>query len=429
MKVLVIGAGAREHAIAAALARSPLLSALYVTPGNPGTAKIARNVALDGADHAAIVAYCKAEGVQLVVIGPEGPLVDGLTDDLRGAGIACFGPSRAAARLEGSKGFTKDFCREFRIPTAAYARFSEVDAAVAYVRTRSTPIVVKADGLAAGKGVVIAMSQAEAEEAVSAMFRGAFGAAGAEVVIEEFLEGEEVSFFALSDGARVAPFGSAQDHKRVGEGDTGPNTGGMGAYSPVPLMDKAMNARVMKEIIEPTVAGMRERGAPFRGFLFAGLMIGRDGPKLIEYNVRLGDPEAEVLLARFKGDLLELLLACEQGKLPAHEPEFSRDAAVAVIYAANGYPGPPLKGKPIKGLELAEQCPGVSVLHAATRLADGQLVSDGGRVLAITALGSNVREAQMRAYAAVDAIDWPGGFCRRDIGWRAIERENYGDAF
>ena len=427
MKVLVIGSGAREHAIAIAMAKSPLLSALHVAPGNPGTARIARNVALDSANHAAVVAFCQSEGIDFVVIGPEGPLVAGLTDDLRVAGIGCFGPSRAAAQLEGSKGFTKDFCREFSIPTAAYARFSDVDQAVAYIRTQSAPIVVKADGLASGKGVVIAMSRAEAEEAVGAMFRGAFGVAGAEVVIEEFLEGEEVSFFALSDGARAVPFGSAQDHKRVGEGDTGPNTGGMGAYSPIALIDKAASERVMREIIEPTVAGMAARGTPFKGFLFAGLMFGKDGPKLIEYNVRLGDPEAEVLLARFEGDLLELLLACEHGKLPTRDPAFSDEAAIAVILAANGYPGLPLKGTPIKGMERAERFPGVSVLHAGTRLNDGQLVADGGRVLAVTALGASIREAQARSYAAIDAIDWPGGFCRRDIGWRAIERESAGE--
>ena len=428
MKVLVIGSGAREHALALALAKSPTVSALFVAPGNPGTAAIAGNVALDSADHAAIIAFCVNEAIDFVVIGPEGPLVDGLADDLREAGIACFGPGKAAARLEGSKGFTKDFCREFAISTGAYARFTQASDALAYIATQRAPIVVKADGLAAGKGVVIAMSRAEAEQAVKAMLGGGFGEAGAEVVIEEFLPGEEVSFFALCDGARAAPFGSAQDHKRVGEGDTGPNTGGMGAYSPVALMDEAMTRRVMREIIEPTVAGMAARGTPFSGFLFAGLMIGESGPKLIEYNVRLGDPEAEVLLARFEGDLLALLLACAQGRLPAGAPEFSPQSALTVIMAAEGYPGTPRRGTPIKGLAQAAKAPDVTILQAGTREIDGALVADGGRVLAVTALGANIRQAQARAYAAVDAIDWPGGFCRRDIGWRAVERESAGDA-
>jgi phosphoribosylamine---glycine ligase len=423
MKVLVIGSGAREHAIALAIAKSPRLSALYVAPGNPGTAAIACNVSIDIADQAAIVAFCRSESIGFVVIGPEGPLVAGLADDLRQVGIACFGPGRDAAKLEGSKGFTKDFCREFAIPTGDFARFSSADEAIAYIGKQSAPIVVKADGLAAGKGVVIAMTHAEAERAVRDMLGGAFGAAGAEVVVEEFLPGEEVSFFALCDGRRAAPFGSAQDHKRVGEGDTGPNTGGMGAYSPVAMMDEAMTERVMREIIAPTVAGMAARGMPFRGFLFAGLMIGEAGPKLIEYNVRLGDPEAEVLLARLEGDLLELLLACEQEGLPERAPAFSPQAALAVIFAARGYPGPPMKGTPINGVERAESLPGVAVLHAGTRNVGEGLVADGGRVLAVTALGADVSEAQARAYAAIDAIDWPGGFCRRDIGWRAIERE------
>jgi len=424
MKVLVIGSGAREHALALTLAKSPTLTALFVAPGNPGTAGIARNVALDSADHVAVVAFCVNEAIDFVVVGPEGPLVAGLADDLRAAGIACLGPNKAAARLEGSKGFTKDFCREFAIPTGAYARFAEADAAIAHISTQSAPIVVKADGLAAGKGVVIAASRAEAIEAAKSMLGGGIGEAGAEVVIEEFLPGEEVSFFALCDGARATPFGSAQDHKRVGEGDTGPNTGGMGAYSPVALMDQAMTHRVMREIIEPTVAGMAARGTPFCGFLFAGLMIGESGPKLIEYNVRLGDPEAEVLLARFEGDLLALLLACAEGRLPAGAPEFLPQSALTVILAAEGYPGTPRRGTPINGLKEAGKAPDVTILQAGTRAIDGALVADGGRVLAVTALGASIRQAQARAYAAVDAIDWPGGFCRRDIGWRAVEREN-----
>jgi phosphoribosylamine---glycine ligase len=421
MKVLIVGSGAREHALAIAVAKSPLLSKLYVAPGNPGTAEFADNVALDITRHAEVIDFCRSDAIDFVAIGPEGPLVAGLTDDLRAAGIACFGPSRLASQLEGSKGYTKDFCREFGIPTAGYARFTDVDAAIAYIRTRPAPIVVKADGLAAGKGVVIAASRAEAEEAVEAMLRGALGAAGAEVVIEEFLPGEEVSFFAICDGRAAAPFGSAQDHKRVGEGDTGHNTGGMGAYSPVAIMDSAVSERVMREIIEPTMAGMASRDAPFRGFLFAGIMIGENGPRLIEYNVRLGDPEAEVLLARFDGDLLNLLLACENGQLPGRSPRFSPQSALTVILAAKGYPGVPIKGTQIYGVEDAAKIPGVTVLHAGTKKVGGRLVADGGRVLAITALGDDIAQARTRAYSAIDRIDWPGGFCRRDIGWRAIK--------
>jgi phosphoribosylamine---glycine ligase len=422
MNVLIIGSGAREHALAVAVAKSPLLARLYAAPGNPGTAQLARNVALDIARHGEVIEFCQSEAIDFVVVGPEGPLVAGLTDDLRAAGIACFGPSRLAAQLEGSKGYTKDFCREFGIPTGGYARFTDIEAAIAYIRTQPAPIVVKADGLAAGKGVVIATNHAEAEEAVEGMLRGAFGAASAGVVIEEFLGGEEVSFFAICDGRSAAPFGAAQDHKRVGEGDTGANTGGMGAYSPVAIMDSALSERVMREIIEPTIAGMASRGAPFRGFLFAGLMIGESGPTLIEYNVRLGDPEAEVLLVRFDGDLLNLLVACEKGEMPESAPPFSPRSALTVIMAAKGYPGIPLKGTRIQGVENAAKIPGVAVLHAGTKKAGGELVADGGRVLAITALGEDIAQARARAYAAIDRIDWPGGFCRRDIGWRALKR-------
>ncbi|HLH48421.1 MAG TPA: phosphoribosylamine--glycine ligase, partial [Roseiarcus sp.] len=342
---------------------------------------------------------------------------------LAASGILCFGPGKAAARLEGSKGFAKDFCGEFGIPTADYRRFSAFEPALAYLREKGAPIVIKADGLASGKGVVVAATLAEAEAALRSMFGGAFGAAGAEVVIEDVLEGEEVSFFALSDGERAVAFASAQDHKRVGDGDTGPNTGGMGAYSPAPIMTDAMSARVMRDIVAPTIAGMRARGAPFRGALFAGLMIGAGGPKLIEYNVRFGDPEAEVLLARFDGDLLALLLGCAKGALPKTPPRFSPQAALTVVLAAKGYPGAPLKGTEIRGLERAGAMPGVTIHHAGTRRSGDRLLADGGRVLAVTALGGSVREAQSRAYAAVDAVDWPDGFCRRDIGWRAIARE------
>jgi phosphoribosylamine---glycine ligase len=420
MNVLIIGGGGREHALALALAKSPSLTRLFVAPGNPGCAAVAENAPLAIDDHGAILDFCRARDIGLVVVGPEAPLVAGLADDLAGAGVPCFGPSKAAAELEGSKGFTKDFCREFNIPTGDYRRFDDAASALGYLRARGAPIVVKADGLAAGKGVVVAMTLAEAEEAVGAMFAGAFGAAGAQVVIEDYLEGEEVSFFALSDGVRAVPFASAQDHKRVGEGDTGPNTGGMGAYSPPPLMTPALSERVMREIIEPTVAGMAKRGAPFRGVLFAGLMIGADGPKLIEFNVRFGDPEIEAILARFDDDLLPFLLGCATGAVPARAPRFSDRAALTVVMAAHGYPGAYEKGTPIRGLEAAGREPGVAILQAGARLSGATLVADGGRVLAVTAFGRDIAEAQARAYAAVDRIDWPGGFCRRDIGWRAV---------
>ncbi|THD42339.1 MAG: phosphoribosylamine--glycine ligase [Bradyrhizobium sp.] len=420
MNVLIIGGGGREHALALALAKSPLLTRLFIAPGNPGAAAVAEVVPLAVADHRAVVEFCRAREIGLVVVGPEAPLVAGLADDLMAAGVLCFGPSKAAAQLEGSKGFTKDFCREFGIPTGDYRRFTDAASALCYIRAKGAPIVVKADGLAAGKGVVVAMAVDEAERAVEAMFAGEFGAAGAEVVIEDYLEGEEVSFFALCDGARAVPFASAQDHKRVGDGDTGPNTGGMGAYSPPPLMMPALSARVMREIVEPTVAGMAKRGSPFRGVLFVGLMIGAEGPKLIEFNVRFGDPEAEAILARLDDDLLEFLLGCAGGALPARPPRFSERSALTVIMAARGYPGPYAKGTPIGGLDAASRTPDVTVLHAGTRRDGDALVADGGRVLAVTALGHDVAEAQARAYAAVDCIDWPGGFCRRDIGWRAI---------
>jgi phosphoribosylamine--glycine ligase len=424
MDILIIGSGGREHALALALKKSPRLGHLFVAPGNAGSALLAEAVTLQLGDHRAIIDFCRKEAIGLVVVGPEALLVAGLADDLSAAGIACFGPSRAAAQLEGSKGFAKDFCRAFGIPTAPYERFRDREAALAYIRAKGAPIVVKADGLAAGKGVIVAASLAEAEAAARSMFDGAFGAAGAEVVVEDVLEGEEVSFFALADGSRAVAFATAQDHKRVGDGDTGPNTGGMGAYSPAPIMTEAMSARVMREIVEPTLAGMRARGAPYRGALFAGLMIGPDGPKLIEYNVRFGDPEAEVLLARFEGDLLELLLGCAQGVLPQAASKFSNRTALTVVLAAKGYPGAPLRGAEIRGVERASAMPGVTIHHAGTRRESGRLLADGGRVLAVTALGDTVGEAQRRAYAAVEAIDWPEGFCRRDIGWRAVAREH-----
>jgi phosphoribosylamine--glycine ligase len=423
MNVLLIGSGGREHAIAHALAKSPLLTRLYVAPGNPGTEQAAENVDLDAGDHAAVLRFCKDMGVALVVVGPEQPLIGGLVDALDRAGILAFGPTQAAARLEGSKGFTKDLCREYAIPTAAYGRFSEKDRALAYVREKGAPIVVKADGLAAGKGVVVATTLDEAERAVEAMFAGLFGQSGAEVVVEEFLEGEEASFFAICDGERAVPFATAQDHKRVGDGDTGPNTGGMGAYSPASVVTPEIERRVMADIIEPTMRAMREKGAPFKGVLYAGLMLTKDGPKLIEYNNRFGDPEAQAILPRLEDDLLAIMLAAARGALDGTRPRFSDKAALTVVLAARGYPGTPLTGSEIKGVAAAEAMPDVIVTHAGTRRAGERLLAAGGRVLNVTALGASVAEAQAKAYAAVDKIDWPGGFCRRDIGWREVERE------
>ncbi|MBX3570187.1 MAG: phosphoribosylamine--glycine ligase [Rhizobiaceae bacterium] len=421
MKVLLIGSGGREHALAWKLAASPLLTKLYAAPGNPGIAREAEIVALDTDDHASVADFCRANSIDLVVVGPEAPLVAGLADVLRAEGIRVFGPSKAAARLEGSKGFTKELCARFGIPTAAFGRFAGAAAAIAYIREQGAPIVVKADGLAAGKGVTVAMTIEEAVAAVEACFAGAFGGAGAEVVVEEFMEGEEASFFCLCDGTTALPFGTAQDHKRVGDGDTGPNTGGMGAYSPAPVMSADMVARTMREIVEPTMRGMAELGSPFAGVLFAGLMITADGPKLIEYNTRFGDPECQVLMMRLKDDLLVLLTAAADGQLAHSSARWRDDAALTVVLAARGYPGTPQKGSEIRKLDGVPD--GVEVFHAGTALRDGRLVANGGRVLNVTATGKTVTEAQACAYAGVDAIDWPEGFCRRDIGARAVERE------
>jgi phosphoribosylamine--glycine ligase len=423
MNVLLLGSGGREHAIAIALAQSPLLQTLFVTPGNPGTAALARHVALDITDHPAVAGFCKANHIDLVVVGPEAPLVAGIVDGLTAAGIKAFGPSKAAARLEGSKAFAKDFCARFKIPTAPYALFTEAVSAKAYVRGRGAPIVIKADGLAAGKGVVVAASIAEAEAAIDRMFSGEFGEAGQTILVEDFLDGEEVSFFALCDGARAMEFASAQDHKRVGEGERGPNTGGMGAYSPAPVMDARMRERVMRTIVAPTLKGMALLGTPFKGVLFAGLMICEDGPRLIEYNVRFGDPETQAMLPRFEEDLLALLLACVEERLPERPARLSAKTALSVVLAAKGYPGAPVSGSEIHGIERARAMPFVSITHAGTKREGQKLIADGGRVLNITGLGANVAEARARAYAAIDVIDWPGGFCRRDIGWRALERE------
>lgn len=422
MNVLLIGSGGREHALAWSLSSSPLLNKLYCAPGNAGIASLADCVTLDVANHDAVIAFCRVNEIGFVVIGPEAPLVAGLGDALGKADVSYFGPTKAAAQLEGSKGFTKDLCREFNIPTAAYGRFKDAIAAKTYLATQTAPIVVKADGLAAGKGVVIAETLDDAAAAIDACFSGAFGAAGAEVVIEEFMQGEEASFFALCDGTTALALATAQDHKRVGDGDTGLNTGGMGAYSPAPVMTAQMIERTMDEIIRPTVAGMDARGTPFTGVLFAGLMITSSGPKLIEYNARFGDPETQVLMMRLKSDLLPALIATSNGTLDQIKLKWADDVALTVVMAARGYPGTPLKGTEIKGLAAASKIDGVEIFHAGTRRDGDRLVADGGRVLNITARGKTVADAQAHAYAAVSQIDWPEGFCRHDIGWRAIAR-------
>jgi phosphoribosylamine--glycine ligase len=423
MNILLIGSGGREHALAWKLSASLLCEKLFIAPGNPGTAQHGSNVVLDVADHRAVVDFCRVMGIGFVVVGPEAPLVAGLVDDLTAAGIKAFGPSRAAARLEGSKAFTKDLCAEFGIPTAAYRRFTDAGAAKAYVRDCDVPIVVKADGLAAGKGVVVAGSFEEAEAAIDLMIGGGLGAAGAEVVIEAFLDGEEASFFALCDGATAIPFGTAQDHKRAFDGDRGPNTGGMGAYSPAAALTPELQDRAMREIIGPTLAGMKARGAPYRGILYAGLMLTQSGPQLIEYNARLGDPETQVLLPRLASDLVAALLAACDGALNGMSLHWTDQAALTVVMAAQGYPGAVEKDSQIRGIDRAEALDGVTVFHAGTRRDGDRITAQGGRVLNVTALGATISQAQARAYEAVDRIDWPQGFCRRDIGWRAVERE------
>jgi phosphoribosylamine---glycine ligase len=421
MNILLIGSGGREHALAWAIAASPLCDRLFVAPGNPGTGQIARNAALDVADHAAVIGFCRAENIGLVVVGPEAPLVAGLADDLASAGIRCFGPKKFAAQLEGSKGFTKDICARNGIPTAAYGRFTDRQAALAYLEAQGAPIVIKADGLAAGKGVTVAMDMETARAAVSDIFSGKFG--GAECVIEEFLEGEEASFFVLTDGRNALPLATAQDHKRVGDGDTGPNTGGMGAYSPAPCMTEELCEEALETIVKPTIRALAEMGHPYVGVLYAGLILTKDGPKLIEYNCRFGDPECQVLMMRLKDDLVSLLLACCDGTLDKVTARWFDEVALTVVLCASGYPGEIRKGTEIRGLEGASAMEGVEIFHAGTAAKDGKIVSAGGRVLNVTALGKTARQAQQRAYAAVDRIDWPEGFCRRDIGWRAIARE------
>ena len=422
MNILLIGSGGREHALAWKINQSPLLETLFITPGNGGTRSLGTHVELDVSDHGAVVSFCQLQKIELVVIGPEVPLVDGLADSLRAAEIAVFGPSKAAAQLEGSKNFTKALCDRMNIPTAAYGHFTDAAAARAYIEKQGAPIVIKADGLAAGKGVTVAMNLDEALAAVDDCFDGTFGAAGAEVVIEEFLTGEEASMFFLCDGETALPFGTAQDHKRVGDGDTGPNTSGMGAYSPAPVLDSALQTRVMEQIIQPTLKGMSEAGTPFSGVLYAGLIIDERGPKLIEYNVRFGDPECQVLMMRLESDLVPLLLACARGTLAGESTQWREEFALTVVLAAKGYPGAYEKGSQINGLDGLDSDL-IQVFHAGTELRNNQIHAIGGRVLCVTAMGNSAVEAQRRAYESIAKIDWPEGFCRRDIGWRAVVRE------
>ena len=427
LNILLIGSGGREHALAWKIAQSPALGVLYAAPGNPGIAEQAECVALDLFDHAAVAAFCAEREIGLVVVGPEGPLVDGLVDSLEEAGIDVFGPSASAARLEGSKGFTKDLCSLNDIPTARYQRFDNAGDAKAHVEAGGLPIVVKADGLAAGKGVTVAETKAAAIAAIDDCFDGTLAAANqagqrVEIVVEEFMEGEEVSLFCLCDGERAVLFGTAQDHKRAFDGDRGPNTGGMGAISPALVMSEALTQRVLREIVEPTLAGMLAIGAPFKGVLYAGLILTETGPKLIEYNARFGDPECQVLMMRLRSDIVPLLLAAARGDLSGHAPQWSQDKAVTVVMAARGYPGAHEKGTPIAGLPEPE--PDLQVFQAGTAVTGGHLVATGGRVLAVTATGSSVRDAAHRAYAAVDDVGWDGGFFRTDIGHRAIMSEN-----
>lgn len=422
MRVLVVGGGGREHALCWAIAASPLCEKLYCAPGNAGIANVAECVAIDVMDFDRIVAFAREKQIEFVVIGPDNPLAGGLADRLAHAGIKHFGPSKAAAELEWSKGFTKELCDAEGIPTARFQRFTDAAAAKDYASDHPLPVVIKADGLALGKGVIIASTRAEASAAIDSMFAGTFGASGQSIVVEEFLQGEEVSYFVLCDGENVLPFGAAQDHKRVGDGDVGPNTGGMGAYSPAPVFTAAIEAQAMERIIWPTVRGMKARGRPFKGVLFAGLMLTAEGPKLIEYNARFGDPETQVLMVRLKSDIVPILLAVADGAMKTVDARWRDEAALTVVMAARGYPEAPLKGTTIRGLDKAAAVEGVEIFHAGTATKDGALIANGGRVLNVTALGRDVAQAQARAYRAVDLIEWPEGFCRRDIGWRAIGR-------
>ena len=423
MNILLIGSGGREHALAWKINQSPLLNKLFIAPGNGGMTELGTLTDLDVTDHNAVINFAAEKDIHLVIIGPEAPLVAGLADDLQAAGILCFGPSKAAAALEGSKGFTKDICRDYNIPTAAYGRFSEAEAAKDYVRQQGAPIVIKADGLAAGKGVIMAETLDDALTAIDDCFDGSFGDAGAEVVIEEWLHGEEASFFVLTDGETALPLVTAQDHKRVFDGDEGPNTGGMGAYSPAPIMTDDLIAQTMAEIITPTIKAMQEKGCPYKGVLYAGLMITEAGPKLIEYNARFGDPECQVLMMRLTSDILPALEAVAKGTLEGVTLDWSPEPAITIVMAAKGYPGAYQKGSEIKNLEEAGSASDVTIFHAGTRREGEKILAIGGRVLNITAKGSSVKAAQEKAYNAIDKIEWPEGFCRRDIGWRAIARE------
>lgn len=420
MNILILGSGGREHALAWAVLQNPKCDKLIVAPGNGGISQIADCAAIDPEDASAVLDLCAEEAVDFVIIGPEAPLAAGVADALREAGILTFGPSKAAAALEASKAFTKEICDASGAPTAAYARFTEAGPAKDYIRAQGAPIVVKADGLAAGKGVIVAMTEDEALAAIDDMFSGSFGAAGAEVVIEEFLEGEEASFFVLSDGKTVLPVGTAQDHKRVGDGDTGPNTGGMGAYSPAPVMSASIVLKTMEDIIKPSMAEMARRGMPFQGVLFAGLMIKDGQPKLIEYNVRFGDPECQCLMLRLGAQALDLMLAASEGRLDEMAVNWADDHAMTVVMAAEGYPGSYEKGSVIRGLEALPETSFEMCFHAGTRREAGVVTAVGGRVLALTARGESLQEARDRAYALVERVDWPEGFNRADIGWRAL---------
>jgi phosphoribosylamine---glycine ligase len=423
MNILLLGSGGREHALAWKIAASPLVTKLWCAPGNAGIAREAECVALDITDHAAVIGFCRTNAVDFVVVGPDAPIAAGIVDDLDAAGFKAFGPTKAAGRLESSKNFTKALCHANSIPTAAYRHFTDAEAAKAYIRTQGAPIVVKADGLAAGKGVVVAMTLDEALAAVDLMFSGSFGAAGAEVVVEDFLRGEEASFFALCDGEHALPLATAQDHKRAFDGDQGPNTGGMGAYSPALVMTDAVCTRVMDEMIMPTLRALKAIGAPYKGVLYAGVMVTDQGPKLVEYNARFGDPECQVLMLRMMSDVVPALIACADGQLKNFSLRWFDDAALTVIMATRGYPGDYSKGSVIEGLDEAAKVEGVEIFHAGTMAKDGKILANGGRVLNICAVGKTVAEAQRRAYEAVDRIHWPEGFYRRDIGWQAVKRE------
>ncbi|OYU17035.1 MAG: phosphoribosylamine--glycine ligase [Rhodobacteraceae bacterium PARR1] len=420
MNILILGGGGREHALAWAIKQNPKTDRLIVAPGNAGIALLAECADIDILNGATVVTFCEENAIDFVIVGPEAPLAAGVADATRAAGLLTFGPSAAAARLEASKSFTKEICDACAAPTAGYARFTEAAPARAYVKAKGAPIVVKADGLAAGKGVIVAMTEAEALDAIDDMFGGEFGAAGAEVVIEDFMTGEEASFFILTDGVNALPIGTAQDHKRVGDGDTGPNTGGMGAYSPAPVLTDAIADQAMEEIVLPTIQEMARRGTPYQGVLYAGLMIEDGRARLVEYNARFGDPECQVLMMRLGAQALDLLLACAEGRLSEVRANWADDHALTVVMAAQGYPGAYKKGSVIGGLAGMPETSAQMVFHAGTTARDGAITATGGRVLNVTARGATLAEAQARAYAMVDAIDWPEGFCRRDIGWRAL---------